>query len=269
MYTGIINLKGLIIMKRHYVYGYGNEKKSVGERYTAVFLVGMAIAAALITFFVIGIAGRLNKAKNTDVLIESEEYAGISVVSDNNEHKDEFKDNKSETVSSYNAQIKENEKVPFLNTEEENVIADEVQRQSGDDEDFILPCNGEIIYDFSPIYPLYSKTLDDWRTHNGIDIHVPLGTEVLCIADGTVHSIYEDLKYGNTVVVVHSDDLRSVYSNLMADINLKEGETIKKGSVIARVGDTALFETVADTHLHFEMLKNSKYVNPCDYLRFK
>ena len=61
------------------------------------------------------------------------------------------------------------------------------------------------------------------------------------------------------------DGYESVYSNLEEALLVRKGDNVKKGDVIARVGDTALFETVAETHLHFEMINESNYVNPLDY----
>ncbi len=134
---------------------------------------------------------------------------------------------------------------------------------------FIPPYEGKILCGYSPLVPVYSDTLEDWRVHNGIDIAAPLNGGVCAISDGTVENVYEDLRWGTTVVIDHGNDLKSIYSNLSVNVNVFTGEKIKKGDVIAVVGDTALFETVADTHLHFEMKSKDAWVNPLDYFSLK
>ena len=40
---------------------------------------------------------------------------------------------------------------------------------------------------------------------------------------------------------------------------------VAQGTVISSVGDTTLYETIADTHLHLELMKNEEHVNPLEY----
>ena len=57
---------------------------------------------------------------------------------------------------------------------------------------FTAPCEGDIIKIFSIDKPLKSKTMGDFRTHNGIDIKSDLGSSVYASADGVVDKIYDD-----------------------------------------------------------------------------
>ena len=56
------------------------------------------------------------------------------------------------------------------------------------------------------------------------------------------------------------------YSNLATMGMTEKGAKVKRGQQISTVGDTTLFETVADTHLHFEIKLDGKYVNPLNYI---
>lgn len=131
----------------------------------------------------------------------------------------------------------------------------------------IAPLEGAIQAKYSMDMPIYSKTLDQYMTHAGIDIAAPLSTKVKAIADGTVTRVAEDDKYGVTVEIKHSDGLVSIYSNLAKTDLAELGDVVAQGDKIGLVGETALFETLEKPHLHFEMTKGSAYVNPANYIR--
>jgi len=139
--------------------------------------------------------------------------------------------------------------------------------QSIDEIVFMKPMLTEIIKDYSDTELQYSRTMGDWRIHQGIDYTAQVGAKVQSIADGTVTEVKNDDMYGTTVVIDHGFGLVSRYSNLAAEPTVKVGDRISAGSVIGAVGTTALAETGDPPHLHFEMLLNGKYVNPNDYLK--
>ena len=114
---------------------------------------------------------------------------------------------------------------------------------------------------------VYSPTLDEWITHNGIDILADKTTVVKASADGTISSIKNDPRYGLTVVIEHANGFSSVYSNLLTAEFIEEGETVKQGQTIATVGNTATFEIADESHLHFEILKDNVQVDPELYLK--
>ena len=136
-----------------------------------------------------------------------------------------------------------------------------------EDPKFIKPVEGEIIREFAKDNLVYSETLKEWITHTGIDIKADKTTIVKASADGKVKSIKTDPRYGITVVIEHVNGFTSVYSNLMTAEFVKEGEEIKQGQTIGTVGNTATFEILDDSHLHFEILKNNEYLNPSDYIK--
>lgn len=132
---------------------------------------------------------------------------------------------------------------------------------------FEWPVKGEILKAFSIDNLLYSSTLQEWTTHNGIDIKADKASVVVSVADGTVKSIKNDPRYGLTVTIEHANGFKTVYSNLLTAEFVVEGEKVSSGQSIGTVGNSANFEVADDFHLHFEMLKDSEYVDPTIYLK--
>lgn len=135
------------------------------------------------------------------------------------------------------------------------------------DPTFTKPVSGEVLREFANENLVYSNTLKEWVTHNGIDIKAESKEVVKASAEGTIKSIKNDPRYGITVVIEHVNGYVSVYSNLLTAEFVKEGEKVKQGQTIGTVGNTATFEIADETHLHFEILKNDVYVNPSEYIK--
>lgn len=131
---------------------------------------------------------------------------------------------------------------------------------------YTWPVKGEIIRDFSLEVLAYDETMGDWRTHCGMDISAQLGAEVCAVSAGTVEAVYADDLMGTTVVIDHGEGVRSIYSNLAAVPTVEVGDTVKTGTVIGAVGETALAESGRPPHLHLEMSKNDHIVDPLQYL---
>lgn len=135
------------------------------------------------------------------------------------------------------------------------------------DPTFTKPVEGEILTEFAKDTLIYSNTLQEWVTHNGIDIKADKTTVVKASAEGTVKSIKNDPRYGITVVIEHVNGYSTVYANLLTAEFVNEAEKVKQGQTIGTVGNTATFEIADESHLHFEMLKNGEYINPSLYLK--
>ncbi len=131
---------------------------------------------------------------------------------------------------------------------------------------FAMPVFGEISFEYAQDKLVYSKTLDEWRSHSGVDIKAARGTPVKVVADGVVTEIKNDPRLGVTIIVDHFNGLKTVYANLANGDMVTPNQKVKQGEVIGSVGNTAVFESAEPAHLHFEVLKNNKNVNPSDYL---
>ncbi len=137
-----------------------------------------------------------------------------------------------------------------------------VQEEKVPDPTFIKPVEGEIVVAFAKDTLVYSNTLQEWVTHQGIDIKADKTTIVKAAEEGTVKSIKNDPRYGISVVIEHGSGYSTIYANLLTAEFVKEGEKVKKGQTIGTVGNTATFEIAEDPHLHFEITKEGEYVDP-------
>lgn len=131
-----------------------------------------------------------------------------------------------------------------------------------------MPVSGEIIRAFSVDALIYDKTMDDWRTHNGIDISCSEGDNVLAIADGKVERVYEDGLLGYVIILAHDDGTKSIYCNLAPNTTMADGMMVAAGDVIAQVGTSMKTESLMEPHLHLSVMRDGEYVNPED-LKFE
>ena len=142
----------------------------------------------------------------------------------------------------------------------------------GEDElpTFSLPVSGEIMIDFSDSVPVFSQTMNDYRTHLGVDISAELGTPVLAVADGTVTNVWVDPFMGTCVSIEHSGNAVSFYKNLDEEVasGIVIGSTVKSGDVIGAVGETAMNEIAQEPHLHYELKVDGKHIDPKIHFNF-
>ena len=132
---------------------------------------------------------------------------------------------------------------------------------------FGMPVEGEIVREYAQDSLIYSETLKEWTTHMGIDVKADKTTVVKAAEAGTVKSIKSDPRYGLTIVIEHDDNFQTIYSNLLTSEFVVEGEKIEKGQSIGTVGNTAVFEIADESHLHFEIMKDSLPVDPSIYIK--
>jgi len=131
----------------------------------------------------------------------------------------------------------------------------------------VSPLRGEVVAAFSVDALQYSQTLEDWRTHDGIDIAAAQGTKVLAASAGTVLSVSDDSLMGTTVVLGHSGGYQTTYANLQSQPNVKKGDSVSAGQVLGAVGTTSLAESAEGPHLHFSVTENGDAVDPEAYLK--
>ena len=135
---------------------------------------------------------------------------------------------------------------------------------------FMAPVQGELIKDYSMSVPVFSQTMEDYRTHSGVDLYCAAGCDVAAAAEGVIKEIWDDPMMGMSISVEHTGGAVSVYQNLYDEIpaGIEVGTRVEKGQVIATAGDTALSELSEDSHIHFELSVNGEIVDPSDYIEF-
>lgn len=131
---------------------------------------------------------------------------------------------------------------------------------------FVWPLRGQVVAGWSLEVLAYDETMGDWRTHSGIDISAPVGTEVMAVAGGTVASVEQDDLMGTTVTIVHAGGLESIYANLAEVPAVEAGDEVAVGEVIGATGTTAAAESARAPHLHLELRKDGESVDPLGYL---
>ena len=100
------------------------------------------------------------------------------------------------------------------------------------------------------------------KKHHGLDIRAPIGTSVVASADGVVAIAGEDAELGKHIKLLHKDGYTTVYGHL-SSILVRKNDKVKRGKEIGRVGNTG-FST--GPHLHFEISKDGRRINPRPYL---
>lgn len=101
--------------------------------------------------------------------------------------------------------------------------------------------------------------------HQGVDYTTALGTAVMATADGTVVTSEKNDKRGNHVVIKHSGEYQTLYASL-AELRVEVGQQVKKGMTIGTVGKSIENSNI---HLHYEVIKNGKPVDPQEYYLLK
>jgi murein DD-endopeptidase MepM/ murein hydrolase activator NlpD len=99
--------------------------------------------------------------------------------------------------------------------------------------------------------------------HPALDIAAPIGTPVVATGDGRVIFTGWKSDLGNTVILDHGYNLRTLYGHV-AKVAVEVGDRVKKGQVIAYVGNTG---RSTGPHVHYEVHLRGKQVNPMPYLR--
>ena len=121
---------------------------------------------------------------------------------------------------------------------------------------FVWPVNGPISGFFGSQRILNGKPKN---THKGVDIAAPEGTPILASADGIVVLVDLNMFYtGKTVMLDHGFGLTSVYAHMSA-ASVEEGEFVKKGDVIGKVGKTG---RATGPHLHWGVTLHYTHLDP-------
>lgn len=190
----------------------------------------------------------INKTENEVELQSLETNNKDTVIDQNNDNNN----NKSSTSNTANTVSKTNTNTSNNKKNEVKVVP----------LSFSKPIEGEILKVYSPDKVIYSKTLELWKVHDGIDIKVEEGKYIKAIERGTIEKVYKDSFLGTTIVIDHGQGYKSSYSNLDENVLVKAKQSIVKGQKIGKIGKTAIGEIKDESHLHFMLFKDNKGVDP-------
>lgn len=101
--------------------------------------------------------------------------------------------------------------------------------------------------------------------HKGVDFAGRKGQDIHTVASGVVTYSGKRYGYGKTVEINHGNGISTRYAHNSQNV-VREGDAVKKGDVVAKMGTTG---RSTGYHVHFEVLKDGKPVNPAKFLAAK
>jgi len=119
---------------------------------------------------------------------------------------------------------------------------------------------------FPPVKGEITQRYNPKEKHFAVDVVAPQDTPVKATADGMVIFSEWTAETGYVIIIEHSNNLISVYKH-NASLTKRQGDLVRGGEVIARVGNTGEFTT--GPHLHFELWSEGYSINPESFIDFE
>lgn len=186
---------------------------------------------------------------------EEEEEVWEDIITEDIEQK-QASDNEKEVVVT----TEKSEATTRASTESEETATTSASVSVIASQTFIRPHDGEIIRAYSPDIPVYCETMNDWRTHSGIDIAVKEGDEAVSVGKGKVSKVIVDASYGYTVEVDYGS-FTARYCGLRQGESVGIGQSLEKGDSVGVI-DSVPCEAKSGPHLHFEIIKDGMDTDP-------
>ncbi len=128
------------------------------------------------------------------------------------------------------------------------------------------PLPGKITREFNIKELLYFEAIEEWRTHQGIDIQADGDLNVYSSYDGTVEKVNKDSTMGVEIVINHGDEIFTVYSCLSSN-TVNVGDKVQKSQKIGTLGVLENIEMSDIPHLHYEIIVKGKNYDPSSYYK--
>ena len=172
----------------------------------------------------------------------------------------------------------ETSKTPTLEKDDSENVDNIVQGGEKEDDSKPTVSNNPIIFglpfedavvskEYTDSMLLYDATTKLWCTHQALDFACEDGRKVFAVYDGKIEKIENSMMNGTVIYLRVSDDLVVVYKGLSSSVLVKEGDVITKGTALGKVA-SFLAEKADGIHLHLEVLKKDKLVDPTEYFSF-
>lgn len=195
-----------------------------------------------------------------------------TTIEDNNKN-DEVSSNINENNKASGMQNAEIAKDNSNSTDKDNKDNNESKTTSAQVQlQFENPVDGKLIRGYTYPKPVMMDETNQ-RTIRGVDIEAKIGTNIKAAEDGIIEKVENTgVEDGMTIVIAHANGIKTKYTNLNENVNVKASETVKKGTVIGTVGDTAKLYSKEKfgEHLNLQVLDaNNEQVDPSSYFNFK
>ena len=178
-----------------------------------------------------------------------------------------FRDKQAENIAQI--QSESSSEVPIVNQPSASSSQEKSQAQPEPEPEpepepviYMTPLAGALGEGYSSDALVFSETMDDWRTHSGIDFLAEIGDTVCAIGGGMVTDFYYDELTGHTMEITHPDGCISVYCGLNETVFAETGQTVMAGDAIGTVGEDLPFESADEPHLHLEVIKDGRRIDP-------
>lgn len=132
-------------------------------------------------------------------------------------------------------------------------------------EEFVFPVGKKILKDYSASVAVKSKTMNDWRVHNGIDFEAEAGEEVKAMQSGAVLAIYKSSLWGTIIEIDHGAGVVARYCGLAEGCNVSANDVVEQGQVIGKIAEIPV-EAADGKHLHLEVMKDGVVSDPLELL---
>lgn len=227
-----------------------NKKRKIGSGIYVLIAVALLATGVIAWFVMAGMSDESNISSNiTPSVSESNEY---------NDNTPSYNETESGVISNITE--------PTADSVSSQPYASNETKESLNDVSFAMPVEGEIIKDFSDTALQYSSTFSDMRLHTGIDISCEKGTSVSACSDGEVTEISLNTSLGNIVTIKHNDGVVIKYCAI-DNLKVEKGEQVKIGDIIG-TSATVPEECNDKAHIHIEVFKDEKAINPSNILKF-
>lgn len=148
---------------------------------------------------------------------------------------------------------------------ESEMEEDKLFIQMNKEENSAILASARKLYLIPPVKGVVINSFDPLKRHYGIDLSAPKNTAVKAILEGHVISADWTLETGNTVGILHDNNIISFYKHNAANL-VPIGTYVQAGEAVAIIGNTGTQSS--GPHLHFELWINGTPVNPIEYINF-
>lgn len=128
------------------------------------------------------------------------------------------------------------------------------------------PVKGEVIMKFSGETPVYFKTLAQYKSNPAILIAAKEGVNVCAPCDGIVSDVGKDEEIGEYLELSIGDNYK-IRLGQLENIQVKKGDNIEEGQLIASVSEPTKYYTLEETNVYMKMINDGEAVDPLLYLR--
>lgn len=128
------------------------------------------------------------------------------------------------------------------------------------------PIEGKVIIPFSMEKSIYFETLDQYKCSPAMFIQSMLDADVKSAAKGIVDKIDSTDELGRTITISHGNGYKTIYGQLK-NIQVKEGDEVKAGMVIAQVEKPTIYYSKEGSHLYLQVNKDNEPIDPGKFLK--